>query len=78
MTASRPPSSSPQQNGKESGSEKRLSLAFARLNTIIVRLNHLPHGAKHVISDTSRENDQPVSRHPLVTSVTTPEENSEN
>ena len=78
MTGSLPPSLFPQQHGKESGSEKRLSLAVARLNSIIARLNHLPHGAKHVIADSSREKDQPVPHHVLVTSVTTSEENLEN
>ena len=74
MTASLPPSSPQGVNIKSSRSGMRLSLAVARLDTIIARLNHLPELANHPFY--SSEKDQPIPHQTLVASVTTQEENS--
>ncbi len=74
MTASLPPSSPQVVDAKETDSGKRLSLAVARLDDLIARLNHLSELANQPFS--SSEKDQPIPHQTLVASVTTQEENS--
>ena len=74
MTAPLPPSSPQGVNSQDSRSGMRLSLAVARLDTIIARLNHLPELANKPFS--SSEKDQPGAHQTLVASVTTQKENS--
>jgi hypothetical protein len=74
MTASFPPSSPQVVDAKETDSGKRLSLAVARLDDLIARLNHLPEMANRPFS--SSEKDQPIPHQTLVASVRTPQKNS--
>jgi hypothetical protein len=74
MTTSLPPSSPQGVNRKDSRSGKRLSLAVARLDIIIARLNHFPELANKPFA--SSEKDQPIPQQTLVASVTIQEENS--
>ena len=76
MTASLPPSLSLGVDVKESGSGKRLSLAIARLDVLIARLNHLPELANQPFSHS--EKDKTLPHQILVGSVTSNQEDSIN
>ena len=76
MTPALPPSSPQVVNGKEAGPEKRLSLAVARLDDLIARLNHLSEFGNQPFSRS--EGNQRLSQEIPIDSVTSIQENSEN